>query len=80
MSGAPSIVPAVGEGLCLPRVHPSPPGEGLNIAQAQGGVKTLRQAVPWLLRAGLKTSGRVQPLRVLVGIGTADARSQPHIL
>ena len=39
MPAMPPNVPQVGQGLWLPRVHASPPGEGLSIAEARGGVK-----------------------------------------
>jgi len=38
---------------------PHSPPEGLSIAEAPGGVKTLRQAAPWLSRAGLQTPGKI---------------------
>jgi hypothetical protein len=44
-------------------IHPGfisePPAEGLTIAEVAGGVKTYRQAAPWLSRAGLKTPGKI---------------------
>ncbi len=45
MFGAPSIVPLVGYGLCLPRFQLSePPVEGLSIVQPAVGVKNLGQS------------------------------------
>ncbi|MEE8074007.1 MAG: hypothetical protein V3T60_00105, partial [Candidatus Binatia bacterium] len=40
-------------GYRYPDSIPHSPPEGLSIAEAPGGVKTLRQAAPWLSRAGL---------------------------
>ncbi|MEE9568392.1 MAG: hypothetical protein V3W37_03310, partial [Candidatus Binatia bacterium] len=37
-----------------PGFIPTTPSEGLSIAEAAAGVKTLRQAAPWLSRAGLQ--------------------------
>ncbi len=53
MCGAPTIVPRVVYELCLPRFHPCISRRGLSIAEAPCGVKTLRQAAPWLSQAGL---------------------------
>jgi len=41
MCGAPSDVPVVGYGLCLPRFHPWTSCGGLSIAEAKVGVKSL---------------------------------------
>ncbi len=51
---APSSVPSGEPGaMTSPAGIPNFLVEGLSIAEALGGVKTLRQAAPWLSRAGL---------------------------
>ena len=57
---APSSVPSGEPGaMTSPAGIPNFLVEGLSIAEALGGVKTLRQAAPWLSRAGLQAHGKI---------------------